>query len=235
VRPEDLTAEQWLATIAGDDAPSTLTASWSADTRVVISQEALEGLRHETVSEAYGAPTPGHEDEDEDDHEDDAFPVDDRDAPADWLGTIVPVEAVLARTEQVVARLTTVRAYPAGVSLVLELHTPPGLTPEWHLYQPVRGGRLPPGLVRFGVRYADGSRASSLADSDGVTLAATGGTGSEHCEATTFWLRPLPPPGPVTFSLVWPAAGITEAVSCTVDGGSIRDAAALAQPLPWAT
>ncbi len=235
VVPDDLTAEQWLATVGGDDAPSTLGTWWSPGSGEVTAQEALPGLRSESGSEPHDASMPYLVLGEDDDGDDEIRGDGQGEEPDGWLGAMVPVEAVLVRTEQVVARLTTLRAYPAGMSLVLELRTPHELTPQWHPYEPVAGGRLPRGLIRFDVRYADGSRASSLADADGLTLVATASTGSLHAEARTFWLRPLPPPGPVTFSLVWPAAGITEAVSCTVDGESIRDAAARAEPLPWAT
>jgi hypothetical protein len=92
------------------------------------------------------------------------------------------------------------------------------------------------GQLRFGVSYADGR---STQDSrwpfdedvgDGPILVPGGGSGGGTEHRQSYWLWPLPPPGPVTFHLLWPDAGIAE-TSTSIDAAVFIDAAAAAETL----
>lgn len=76
--------------------------------------------------------------------------------------------------------------------------------------------RLPPGVLHFGVQFADGREATNLDDKSAVTDGSqgpllvfnglSGGGGRIDFEQ---WLWPLPPPGPLAFFCVWSARGVT--------------------------
>src|SRR5689334_13849844 len=71
----------------------------------------------------------------------------------------------------------------------------------------------------LGLEYPDGQRASTLQDMrmlgpgavpDGqqLVLVQQGGGGGEQSVNQTYWVSPLPPEGPMTFVLAWPAFGM---------------------------
>ena len=95
----------------------------------------------------------------------------------------------------------------------------------------------------LGLEYADGQRASTLQDirmlgptampgDEQLVLVQQGGGGGENNVEQTYWVAPLPPEGPVTFVLAWPAFGMPESRT-VLDGAAIRAAADRSQRL-WA-
>jgi hypothetical protein len=70
-------------------------------------------------------------------------------------------------------------------------------------------------------------------DPPGVSLMPQGGSSRSQIFESDFWLWPLPPPGPVTFVVAWPAFGIDE-TDQQLDGSLLRDASAKAITL-WET
>jgi hypothetical protein len=108
---------------------------------------------------------------------------------------------------------------------------------------------LPDQLLRLGVAYADGRRATSVSGHDrpprgpslwplsggarGSGRSATGAAPSEPPEVRLhqgYWVSPLPPPGPVVVACEWPVAqiGLTR---CEIDARSILEAAERAQAM----
>jgi len=64
----------------------------------------------------------------------------------------------------------------------------------------------------------------------GLQIHQQGGGGSDRTVDQDFWVSPLPPEGPVTFVLSWPAFGMPESRT-VVDSAPIREAAGRAQEL----
>jgi hypothetical protein len=114
--------------------------------------------------------------------------------------------------------------------------------------------RPPAELLRYGVEFADGRRASNLGEmlagatvalpasgdeqpepdpANDITLIPGGGHGGGRHSRQELWVWPLPPPGPVAFVCQWPRYGIPES-RVEVDGQSIRAAAATAREI-WPT
>jgi hypothetical protein len=162
-------------------------------------------------------------------------------SPRGTLPGIVPIERVLAQTDRVAVCVTRIAAYPVGFELdLLAMITPdedfdPMLFHRQHLAGRGAVDELPPEMLRFGVRFADGSSATNI---DGFQRERTrptapvmhhaggGGGGGEWRQ--TFWVWPSPPPGPVTLVCEWPAMGIALTES-ELDAQSILEAAERAQ------
>ncbi len=118
--------------------------------------------------------------------------------------------------------------------------------------RPVRaGGQLPDDFFRFGVGFANGLRASNVdvfraeasrrwfeAQREGreadlpqgpILMPGSGGGGGRRWNLT-FFVWPLPPPGPLTFACEWPAMDIPEARQ-EVDSAPILEAAKRSEKL----
>lgn len=173
------------------------------------------------------------------------------------MGGVVPLTAVLVRTDVVVVAVVQARAYPVGfeLDLTVRLRHPDQLDER----AAVDDGRLwdvpgqnRPGGLRFGLGYADGRRATRLgwphlfdappeappgpvlmpggaSHSGGVVVAEAGGTRARHDHSA--WVWELPPPGPVTLAVEWAAQGLAETTVDVVDGAVLREAAGRALPL----
>jgi hypothetical protein len=78
------------------------------------------------------------------------------------------------------------------------------------------GGKLRDDILRFGVQFADGSKATSLGgfprphdkEPSGPVLSPHGGGGGGNRWDFAFWLYPLPRAGPFSFVCEWPSEGI---------------------------
>jgi hypothetical protein len=173
-------------------------------------------------------------------------------APGNWLGGVVPVQALIARSEAAAIYLSRIVAYPVGFEFTLDALTrnrqrgyafdPMG----WEGASPDIGEGLPEGLLRFGVEFADGRKARSAG---GVAFGATesvlaidddeekrrdaaaeifltpgGGGGSDRHAERTCWVWPLPPQGTVAFVCEWPRFEIPES-RLELDAQLIRGAA----------
>jgi hypothetical protein len=168
--------------------------------------------------------------------------------PDNVLGSAVPVELLLARTPDVAVTVTGVVAYAEGFELTcsvrLRHRSDPHAWPfdlQGPTRPPFKGGELPPDLLRFGLQYSDGAKATSVgpgrtpppdpqAAPQGPVLMPQGGGGGGHRWEHQFWVWPVPPPGELTFVCEWPAEGIP-LTRVTVDAGLIRAAAERAEVL----
>jgi len=157
-------------------------------------------------------------------------------APTNELGVAVPLRLALGRSDRVVVALTAATAYTTGVELRLTVRKRlgPADGPEAFLDDPMdlpfghpgirhRGhsGGLPPEILRFGVQFSDGAKATTVGDAfpwphpgdpekepTGPVLAQGGGGGGAGNWDWDFWLWPVPPPGQLTFAVEWPKEGI---------------------------
>ena len=90
----------------------------------------------------------------------------------------------------------------------------------FHPHRHRRGGRndpaqIPPEQLRFGVQFSDGRKATSVAvghwgegSPSEPVLMPNGGNGGLRSWDISYWLWPLPPPGPLEFVVEWPIANI---------------------------
>lgn len=168
--------------------------------------------------------------------------------PANALGAGCPLGFVLARTDQVALGVNAVVAFPIGFCFTLSVRrrTPSPNGSDWGdlLHRRAAPGGLDPGLLRVGLQFSDGRKATSLdafPDLDpeqpeqlppGPVLMHHGGSGGGLLSFDHgYWVWPLPPAGPLAFVCEWPAEGIP-LTRVEVDAVEITAAAARA-PVLW--
>lgn len=100
----------------------------------------------------------------------------------------------------------------------------------------------PPEVLRFGVAWPDGRRATTVDDRgwphgpggpeqpDGPLLSHRGGGGGGGNWSSSLWLWPLPPPGTIDFVCEWPSEQLPE-TRVTVDTAPLLEAATRAETL----
>lgn len=195
----------------------------------------------------FDLPDPGPDDDelDEGDDDDDGF-GDLR--PSAWVPGVVPVELVVARSEQAAVVVSRIAAYPDGFELTVHsyLHRSVKRRRSARIHHPMMwhdmggsGEPIPDQLLRFGLAWPDGGRATNLDDWGrswpDATEAAHGleshsGGGSDHEYLQEYWAWPLPGSGPLAFVVEWPAFGIGE-TTATIDGDQLSDAATRSHPI----
>lgn len=166
-------------------------------------------------------------------------------------GAVLAVKQTLAHSANMVLRLPVIRAFHAGCMFDVEVVSRQGSLSEddwWDLHTSAYGGfhrlrggvPLPRRLLRLGVRYADGRKATTLESrvrrrnaSDeppaGPLLSLTPGSSGMHGREVGFsgfglWLWPLPPVEVFEFAVEWPFGGIELTIS-ELDGAAIVAAA----------
>jgi len=177
--------------------------------------------------------------------------AEERHRPPPWFGPppgtlpgVVAIERVVARTEKAAVCVMRVGAYPTGFELDLVTMTPsehdaldPLLFGPPHRRPGTQHDGLPPEMLRFGVQFADGGKATNIAGFPsgdpavppaGPVMVPGGGGGGAGRWHQSLWVWPLPPRGPVLLVCEWPAAAIA-LTHCEIDSGLIIDAAARAQ------
>jgi hypothetical protein len=159
--------------------------------------------------------------------------------PFGVLPGVVPVERVIARTDELAFAVGRIAAYPTGFECQTRVvPAAPSYDDDADPMRPFRprGGELPPELLRFGLRFSDGTKATSTQmwlsrdDPEGPVLMPRGGGGGGGEWEQEWWVWPLPPPGPLAFVCEWPARGIA-LTSVEIDAQPILDAAARAREL----
>ena len=166
-------------------------------------------------------------------------------------GAVLAVEQTVARSPNVVLRLPTIRAFRSGCMLDVEVVSRQGGLSDddwWDLrtsafgaYRGFRGGGpLPSKLLRLGVRFADGRKATTIeqrrrgtrARDDppaGPLLSWRPGSSGMHGREVGFsgfglWLWPLPAAEVFEFAAEWPFGGIGLTI-IELDGAPIAAAA----------
>jgi hypothetical protein len=139
-------------------------------------------------------------------------------APDGWIGAVLPVQELIGRSEEAAISVARIVARPVGFDVTLDAFTRAvswgwafdERVGEWH-----RGEheRSPAELLRYGVEFADGRRASNLGRMFGGTVVAMPAADNEEPDACKdirlvpggrhggrrqsrqeFWVWPLPPP-----------------------------------------
>ena len=153
--------------------------------------------------------------------------------PDNVVPGVVPLQLLLARSDEGAVLVTRLAAYADGVEVDVRA--------VWRRRGDVtvpfspgfRGGDE---ALRFGVAFADGRRATNLdrrpvdREPTGAVLVQGGGGGSDLQYTSSHWLWPLPPPGLLAFVCEWPAREIPE-TRVEIDAALVLDAAARAQTL----
>lgn len=161
--------------------------------------------------------------------------------PPGTVPATVPVDRVVARSDDVAIAVTSLEVYPAGLQLAIVAFARPdteqrdGLDLALFHHQHSRG-ELSDEVLRVGVAYADGRKATNLQhefafprpDEDGVVFRTEGGGGGGDRYAQTYWIWPIPPEGPLSVVCQWPAHRIPVS-RLDIDGDLIRNAAGRAQ------
>jgi hypothetical protein len=161
----------------------------------------------------------------------------------DTTGVVVPLVRVLARTDDVVVIVSAFVAYPAGFDFTLITISRLAWTRRGMQPHPMGFGvsdRMfaSPEFLRFGLRFADGSKATNVgfgqggyAPGSGVRdLLPRGSGGGGRKYSSRYWCEPLPPPGPLGLVCEWPKYGIAETED-VVSADLILAAAEQAKPI----
>jgi hypothetical protein len=172
-------------------------------------------------------------------------------SPPAWLGPphnvlpgVAPMELILARTDQTVAAIASIQAYPTGFDFTLSLRLRTVSVREDqqlpHLFGPiVEADPLPDEFLRLGVQFADGRKATNLdrppydpqsQAPDPPVLNQHGGGGGGSAWDIEYWVWPLPPAGQFAVVCEWPGREIAES-RVEIDAGLILQAAGRAVTL----
>jgi hypothetical protein len=169
-------------------------------------------------------------------------------APENELPVVLPLDTVLARTDDVALALVGLRVHTTGLAFDLAARARPAAAAGLHLDEVLWGHRRTAagGDFLFGVEFADGRRGSTAvprggvprpglaSGGGGVVLTQGGGSGGPTSVDQSWWLSPLPPEGPLRFVVRCDALGIAE-TTVELDGAVIRRAAErVVQLWPWA-
>ena len=167
--------------------------------------------------------------------------------PQGTIPGIVALELLLARTETIAVCLPRINAYPTGVEIELVMMSDEesgtldrlmfGAAHRFHRSAGQAEQGIPDDMLRFGMQFADGSKATNIDTSHApppsrepvapVMHARGGGGGGGHWRQN-IWVWPLPPAGTLTLVCEWPAASIP-LTRHDIDTQVIRDAATRAQ------
>lgn len=156
--------------------------------------------------------------------------------PENVLPGVVAVELVLARSKLAAVCVSRLEAYETGFCfelLALASSDEEDLDPHMfgaprRMRGSVDGPHPPPELLRFGVQFADGRKATNTMpmpfgrgrshamtahpgrsdEPAGPVLIGQGGSGGDRSWRQEMWVWPLPPPGALALVCEWPAAKI---------------------------
>jgi hypothetical protein len=173
--------------------------------------------------------------------------------PIDVLGQTVPVQQFAARSHHVVVAVQHMIAFAEGCVIVLRLAARRGSLPiaVWERLIGEHLGADPditandPYGLKFGVRFPDGSKATSVdhpfpgwsdpADRPRPPMLVEAGSDSSSNDEQyrcnhELWLWPLPPPAAFELIIQWHGMGI-EQTAVALDGAAVVRAAKYAIPL----
>ncbi|MSW52992.1 MAG: hypothetical protein F2817_19155 [Actinobacteria bacterium] len=165
-------------------------------------------------------------------------------APAGAVPGVVPIERVIAATDEVAVAVSAVEVFAEG--LAFELVAMATVDPRgdasgridpmlFHLHRLPEAGEVPDAMLRVGVEFGDGRKATNMEpsgygppDDGAIVLRPGGGGGSEERYEQSFWVWPLPADGVLRIVCEWPAFGIP-VTTLDIDGEAILDAAGRSQ------
>jgi hypothetical protein len=133
----------------------------------------------------------------------------------------VPLDVTLARTPDLALVLRAAAVYPSGAHFDIPLLLRERVSDPlgWLPFHPRRsGGELSDDMLRLGVQFADGAKATNVEHPfmrrnpeerpAGPVLMPRGGGGGGRGWDVSFWLWPLPREDPFAFVVEWPARGV---------------------------
>jgi hypothetical protein len=161
----------------------------------------------------------------------------------DTTGVVVPLVRVLARNADVAIIASGFVAYPSGFDLTLITIARVAWARRGMSPHPMGFG-LPermfpsPEFLRFGLQFADGSKATNVGFGQGVHPSGSGvrdlrprGSGGGGRKYTSrYWCEPLPPPGSLGLVCEWPKYRIAETEE-VISADLILAAAEQAKPI----
>jgi hypothetical protein len=163
--------------------------------------------------------------------------------PDNEAGVVVPLNILLARSDEVAVVLLSATAFSTGFELAGTVRTREqldALHEAFVMHRRRRSAELEPELFRFGVEFADGRKATNLGhpfqrdqqdeDPSQPVLIARGSGGGGRSWQMNWWVWPLPPPGSLALVCEWPAQGIAQ-TRHELDPAPLLDAAAQIEPL----
>lgn len=141
--------------------------------------------------------------------------------PPDELGQVVPLRAVVARSERCAIGIGGLVAYSNGFEIALRMRlrdVDDWIDPLGHRQGPPWSRRdlnnLPDDLLRMGIDFAGGIRATSVEGfslptdaTPAAYLQVSGGGGGRRWDFTC-WVWPLPSKPPTSLVVEWPSLGI---------------------------
>ena len=167
--------------------------------------------------------------------------------PEHVLGEAIPINILLARSAKAAVKVQHITAFPNGFEFQVVAHC----RIEGELWDPMHGlagfrgrpgmsgGETDDEILRFGIQFSDGSKATSLGppmvgptdkSHEGPMLMHSGGSSGGSVAEQTFWAWPLPPLGPLAFVCEWPKYDIP-LTRHEIDANLIREAAKRATEL----
>jgi hypothetical protein len=189
----------------------------------------------------------------EQDDDDESFDEDFSDPHDRYLGGVVPLELLVARSDTAAIAIRNLVAFADGFEFNLKVwvrnpprRRPGRRRPRFHgpilleLYDVADGEELPGEFLRFGIEFPDGARITNLDESPwslspdatepahGMESRSGGGSDAEYEQE--YWVWPLPTRGTLSFVCEWPAYDIAE-TRVDIDAQLVIDAADRAQPV----
>ena len=149
--------------------------------------------------------------------------------PDSELGVRLPTRSILARSDDVVIALTDCVVYSNGFEIAIGVVSRTPKEPQTMGFRPpTDSGVLPEWLLRVGVAFSDGRKATSMGfhsarwrehmraaaegrtppEPEGPLMFPRGGGGGGTRWDHRYWIWPLPPPGVLKIACEWPAEGI---------------------------
>ena len=166
-------------------------------------------------------------------------------APENEIPVALPLNTLIARTQDVAIALLGLQVYTTGVSLDLALRTRSGGNGfELNEILFEHGPRHRTGGFMLGIELADGRRQSNVPGpgtpvdpwsraSDDIVFHPGGGGGGDRSVDQSWWLSPVPPEGPLTVVVRCDVLGIGETTT-VLDATAINRAVAEVVTLwPW--
>jgi hypothetical protein len=159
-------------------------------------------------------------------------------------GAILLTDRLLGRSDNVVLLLPLMRVYRSGCAFEVELTVRQGdlhagdfldlmmtsmfNTPAFRMRA---GEPLPDRLLRWGVRYRDGTKLTTIdrrerGSTEPILHAMLSGEGlrtGSMSSGVRLWLWPLPPPEPFELAVEWPMGGIGLSIT-EIDGAAVAAA-----------
>jgi hypothetical protein len=152
------------------------------------------------------------------------------DSQSVWVGGVMPTQVLLARSDAAAVTLRGLAVFPDGFSFTVNTYIrrrSPGSRDRsshggglaFHVHTDVDDdGNLAPHVLRFGLEFADGGRATNLdhvRDSTHVDdgthgLQSGGGGGGDRSFSLRYWAWPVPTAGPLAVICEWPEYDIGE-------------------------